>query len=108
MPKPETHFRRFLDLSTGHLRSSTREWLDHNDRWPTRYAHPDGHGWFVYVPSDPVNDPPDMSAIPDDLISAVAFARTRDCDFVLFDRDAEPVAGLAYYEDGETEVEGLY
>lgn len=94
--------RKFLDLSTGHLTEKTRERMDEMPPMQCAYPHPDGFGWFVYVDTDPANyEPGEDCPYPPDLIACFKAARERDCDYILFDCDAEAVDYLDYYEDEE-------
>jgi hypothetical protein len=101
--------RSYLDLSTSHLRESTREKLDemghfsaHGD--PTSFmVAPTGYGWFVSaVPAD--KDREEEDEIPDDLWAAMLHAKAHGADHILFDRDADTDADLPTYEDGEEET----
>ena len=94
----ENPVRRFLDLSTAHLTPATREYLERNNASPTTYPHPHGYGWFIHVPEDPALDP-EPDEIPADLQTALALARTLDCDYLLFDRDALVIETLARYKE---------
>ncbi|MDE2563010.1 MAG: hypothetical protein KGL48_12265 [Sphingomonadales bacterium] len=78
-----------LALSTGHLREQTcNTWL-HEAPLAT-FAKGD-HGWFVYVADDEPDD------LPPDLRDCLTLARSLDCDWVMFDRDVEPIAELPVY-----------
>jgi hypothetical protein len=93
--------RLFLDVSTAHLRPSTRSWLD------AMMAHPEEnralgscgkmpHGWFCHAPEslDGYND------VPLDLVRVLEMARARGCEYVLFDADAGPcVLDLPVFDD---------
>lgn len=100
--------RSFLDLSTAHLTSTTRERLDQVAEYgtavmeglPTVYSHPDGCGWLVYVPPE---DDHYAGAAPD-LLYVLAYAREQDCDYVLFDRDALIDPNLPDFTELENEA----
>ncbi len=90
--------RRTLDVSSCHLSAETCAWLDAQTtdtavRDPaSRSAEILGgrtrHGWFIYaglVPAAPV---------PADLLAVMRCAQRLKCDYVLFDADARPLAGL--------------
>ncbi len=90
--------RRTLDVSSCHLSAETWAWLDVQTtdtavRNPTsRSAEILGgrtrHGWFIYaglVPTEPV---------PADLLAVMRHAQHLKCDYILFDADARPLAGL--------------
>jgi len=93
-----TAVRRTLDVSSGHLSAETWAWLDAQTtdtavRDPaSRSAEILGgrtrHGWLIYaglVPTAPV---------PADLLAVMRCAQRLKCDYVLFDGDARPLAGL--------------
>lgn len=93
--------RKFLDISTGHLRPSTRDAIDAGAFSITAHPHPDGYGWFIYVPTDPAHFEEVEAMPPNDLRRVLDYARAQDCDYVLFDRDAGPIADLPWYGDSE-------
>jgi hypothetical protein len=104
--------RRFLDLSTGHLKPETREQLENGHAPAAIYPHPDGYGWMLYVPC-PENagavDEEDRPA--EDLQACFDKARELRCDYILFDSDAPELDGLPLYDDegnviGEEKAEG--
>lgn len=97
-----SEIRKFLDLSTAHLTQATRDILDDKHRRPSpTYPHPEGYGWFVWVPTDSLDTLVDC---PDDLKACYLAARKRHCDYILFDCDAPEVDFLPTYPD---EVEGI-
>lgn len=100
-----SYIRKFLDLSTGHLRQSTRDLLDANAGPGPRYEHPDGYGWLVYAPDPEVQrewlaDNPEHHC----LAECLNLAREFDCDYVLFDRDAGFHPDLPTYDGEEVEA----
>ena len=90
--------RRFLDVSSGHLRPETWAWLDEQTsdeqvRDPAnRHAEILGgrtrHGWFIYASEAP------YAPVPADLLAVMRYARKRGCEYVLLDTDALPMADL--------------
>lgn len=92
--------RPFLDLSTGHLRPSTRKlWEESFDaeHFPVR-ALVGETGWMLWVPSD--NDQWDYrcgSEVP----AIFDYARAIGADYLMFDADAPDIEGLAYFEDDD-------
>lgn len=97
------NIRKFLDISTGHLPPSERERIDDGEAGPLAYPHPDGYGWFVYVPEDPDmwQDDEDDDAMPA-LLACMKRARALGCDYILFDCDAPIDEELPVYNDDET------
>lgn len=96
--------RHFLDLSTAHLARDDRACLQassdpHGDVRVYCTATP--HGWFLYAHQDR----PDVS---ENLWELMVEARRRGCEYLLFDRDAEVLAGLATFaeEEGHEQTEG--
>lgn len=104
-----SYIRKFLDLSTGHLRQSTRDLLD-EDKGPTlRFEHPE-YGWFVYV-SDDVTDaatgevlPGTDDPVPADLADCFALARQLGCEYIMFDIDGGFHPDLPTYDGEEVEA----
>lgn len=96
--------RKFLDLSTAHLTPATRDLIWSG--WPcapitTWLSDPphDPASCFVHVPDD-LDDPDEHPEnIPDDLMTCLRFARSLDCDRILFDRDGPTTDALPVHED---------
>lgn len=92
-----TNIRRFLDLSTGHLRPSTREWLDlvlgHS---LSGSAVP--YGFWVYASEDP----PEDDEYPEELEQCRQRARSMACEYMLFDADGPIDPALTWFGDAET------
>lgn len=95
-----TPLRAFLDISTLHLRPETRElWGDCLDA-----EHFPGNvlvgpsGWLVHVPSE---NPEWDYRYGTELFAIFDHARAAGADYVMFDRDAEPVSDLEVFPEGE-------
>ena len=88
--------RNFLDISTGHLMTSTRERLE-GDALPGLSIMSHGFGWLVRVPSEFPGD--ELEGLSQDLLTCLTAARRRNCDYILFDRDANADEELPFYED---------
>ena len=103
--QPSENVRQIFDVSTGHLRPSTREMIDRGDFKLSRFPHPQGYGWFVWVPDDvdlwiaecEESDAP----LADDLTALLRLARAHNCDYALVDADGPSAVGLLWYGDGE-------
>ncbi len=92
--------RLMADLSTGHLRPSTREFLtsaadDGNEGFSCGVTQ---YGWFVTVME---LDEEKAEDYPEDLVAAWKYAAAIGADFILFDRDADGMTDLPYYGDSE-------
>jgi hypothetical protein len=92
-----------LDVSTGHLKLSTREILeepgvspDDEPRFFPRYAAHE-YGWFMWVATDPEN----IAKFLEDVAAVVRFAHQHRCEWILFDQDAAPTPDLPFYGDGD-------
>ena len=111
--------RAFLDISTGHLKISTRNYLEKMfDDTTVGIAHlignPTEDGWFLYCADDEYLDgikEDSFPEVPEDLLTCLYYGRNLGCDYLLFDRDAEPVLNaqgndlaIPYYGDSETAV----
>ena len=90
--QPELHV--VLGMSTGHLSSSTREYLDlcavSPFPGPTTYKKEDDmgeYGWWVRTYLDDPSDLPDE--IPDDLQNCIQYAYKYNADWIMFDADAK-------------------
>ena len=86
--------RKFLDLSTAHVTGATAEFLSETPpaHWPV-YGGNLEHGWFLCATMPEGDD-----ALPPELCAVVRHARAADCDYVLFDGDAETVDELPTFE----------
>jgi len=101
----------FLNASTMHLTPAARAWL--SEESTENYAanfhgvgaggristlRPTLHGWFTWVPQLDVCD---QLGVPADLSPVFDAARKANCNYVLFDGDAECIPGVPRYdEDG--------
>ena len=87
--------RRFLDASTANLTPATCQRIEDGELG-TAYHHPESCGFFLHVPAAE-----DISGLglPLDLEAALRFAAHHEAEYVCFDRDAMPVAGLADHSD---------
>ena len=83
--------RNFLDLSTGHLKPETREFMreggDHNVTMSGTY------GWLVYLSEGDYEVTWDQ-----DMTDCMTKARELGCLYILFDQDADRRDDLPYYE----------
>ena len=94
--------RKFLDLSTGHLRLSTREWLKKKLAWNSSlgpYGAVMPYGFIVYAHDDLGGED-----WPKELEPIFKRANEHDCSYVMFDADADRDEVLAWFEDGEEEI----
>ncbi len=82
---------KMLTLSTAHLKDETVELLDSNSTdVPPHYNKAD-YGWFVYVPEYLKEY---SSVAPADLMACLRLAQKKNCTWVMFDRDADPIREL--------------
>jgi hypothetical protein len=102
--------RSFLDLSTGHLSTETRAWLDEQGRTaalcrtsmdprPAFCMASTSDGWLCWAGME--DDEANLQALPLDLIQCIRRAKNLGCDYILFDSDADTDEALHVYEDGE-------
>lgn len=96
MSTPEVH--QFIVISTSHLSEATANRLDNTPAsiWPWHGGPFSYYGWFVYAHKENLGS--DDDAIPDDLFAAMTWARNQGFEYLLFDRDADIVEGLATYD----------
>ena len=90
-----SNVRRFLDLSTAHLRPATREAFS---RRLDLVSMTGPYGWLLHVPEEE-DGPCESLAAFVELPSVFHVARTEDCDFVLFDADANADDRLEIFDD---------
>jgi hypothetical protein len=89
--------RRLLDLSTAHL----PEHLGSSGLAdsPGVVAYGTDFGWLMWVPPDPDELQAAMTdRIPDVVLAIQRYARSLDCDYVLFDSDAGRVKDLPVWD----------
>lgn len=113
------NIRTFLDLSTDHLKLSTRQWMEMraydtaiNPAGCGRWIAGTPYGFFLYVDTDAAeshksvkagivpaeDDEPDF---PADLLDCMVYAHSLDVGYIMFDQDAEAIDELPCYGDGE-------
>lgn len=85
--------RSMLVLSTGHVSDETRKILEGEavKDWPV-VGFNGVFGWVIYAHDD---DDPD---IPRDLWSVFEYARSKGCDYIMFDADADTIEELPVFE----------
>jgi len=97
---------KFLDISTGHLPVKDRERLEAliNRTLPFRVFSHD-YGWNVWLPGDDERLEHDIEALTEvygltgALGDVLRHAQAEGCWMVNFDRDAERVTGLNYFDE---------
>ncbi|MHB0667100.1 DUF5983 family protein [Roseomonas mucosa] len=97
-----THVRRFLDLSTAHLSPRDRACLEASALSGEQGEVSCGampYGWFVYA----YDERPDIS---DTLWALMVEARRQDCDYLLFDADAQALPDFPCFDWEEPSVPG--
>lgn len=83
-----------LDCSTGHLSLATRTWLEARAPVEAPEVAVREAGFFLSSVAEP------KGSLPADLSFVKRFARENGFDHILFDRDAEALDCLPWYEDG--------
>ncbi len=95
---------KMLTISTANIKQSTGEFLYkvcsnqslcHLTVYGQVAQYEDGaeyYGWFIYCRGNC------FSEIPDDLVTAIQFAQSIDCDWICIDRDAEVLTELPTYK----------
>jgi hypothetical protein len=95
--------RKFLDLSTAHLTEEQRLFGDRDgDRasWGDAIVDVRDYGFLLWVPDDPMESAAvTEDGIPENLLAVQLYARKHDCDYVLFDADAEVDDDLPVFEE---------
>jgi len=97
---------KFLDISTGHLPVKDRERLGAltNRTLPFRvFTHE--YGWNVWLNGDDerlehnIEALEEVYGLTDALGHVLRYAKHHECWMVNFDRDAERIEGLAYWDE---------
>jgi len=87
--------RKLLDLSTAHLDTASRAWLDHTSGdGPVAMMQ---CGWFGFAPETMDR----LSQMPECLQRIAIYARKKGCEFLLFDADGAVLEALPVYEKWE-------
>lgn len=88
--------RKVLDISISHLPMEQGATLNELDGV---VAHEYQYGWLMWVPNDPDESNLAMEEqAPENILMLQRYARDLDCDYIMFDRDAEPEDQLPSYE----------
>lgn len=87
--------RNFLTLSTGHVPREVAEALDSNfpDTWPVCGGPFNTFGWFMYA-----HDEDCEGTIPPELMRVFEYALSVNCNYVLFDCDADVLPALPSWD----------
>lgn len=95
-----THTRLFLETSTAHVSAETAQLLNYACMTPpkspiTAHSHGPGFGWWVVVPS---KSHATKEQYPEDLCALLDLARSRSCDWLLLDRDADQLFDFEVFD----------
>lgn len=85
---------KMLALSTSHLTSDTADDINYDNIDGLIRYRKDEYGWFVYVPEENW----EFHDHPADIYDCLVFARKNGFDWIMFDRDVEPIDELPVYE----------
>jgi hypothetical protein len=85
--------RKLLDLSTGHLRPHLADQLAST---AGVIAYRLEYGWLMWVPNDSAHACDERR--PAEVLAIQRYARSHDCDYVLFDADADTVEDLPHWQ----------
>lgn len=90
--------RSYLELSTAHLTEQTAQRIEDSVEQMLglpfiTYAKGE-YGWWVHVPATD----PELHMGMTDLLAALQYARSKDCAWIMFDRDVETIEDLPSYE----------
>lgn len=90
------HVRKFYDCSTAHLPRQTVEKMEAG-LWPSVSMESE-FGFLVHVPetSDGLDEVKARGMDCPYYLTIIQFAQDAGCDYIMFDRDVEPVA---YFEE---------
>ncbi len=104
-PAEPPFVRGFADLSVHHL---PRKLWDNLGNYGGVRAYDTESGWLVYVPDDPREhveaerqagrESGFAVEVPDEIVPIWEFARSRGCDYILFDLDGEVVDDLPTWD----------
>lgn len=113
---PDENILRVLDMSTGHLSLTSRDWLqgrDHGDQRELPVVAATEYGWLLWVPEP--GDETEGSGIashapageqpwPADIRRILRFAQARRCAYLLLDADGPCWEGLWSIDDEHPET----
>ena len=87
--------RSFLTLSTAHVPEQFAQLLDkeHVVNWPVCGGPFDAYGWFMFADDENHNQ-----TIPEEIMAVFAYARSLNCNYVLFDMDADVIPELPTWD----------
>lgn len=101
---------KMLELSTANIKKETDEWLteewlisEFSDVAPSLNVFSKGEGqdqtgWFIIVPerNEWAKNPDEFENenVPKDLVDVINFALSKNCTWILFDRDADIIKEL--------------
>lgn len=87
--------RKFLELSTNHLPLKTVELIEKGG-FPRHPSMQSEYAWLFHVP-ETIKELTDQGVSCKAFLNIMALAQDSDCDYVMFDRDVEPVQWLPTY-----------
>lgn len=89
---------KMLEVSTGNLSEETAKRIDAKEDLGLVVYNKGEYGWFIFVPYFTELEAEDVDKIPQDLLLVLAYAKANQCNWVMFDRDVDPIHALPVYE----------
>ncbi|ADL36047.1 hypothetical protein bpr_II108 (plasmid) [Butyrivibrio proteoclasticus B316] len=87
---------KMLSLSTAHITKETESKLSEQSIYEVNVYEKSEYGYFIY-PNIELLDKRGWD-IPEDLKKCIGLAKANNCNWIVFDRDVDPVDELPTYE----------
>jgi len=88
--------RKFLEVSTGNLPQVTADMISAG-QFPKPPAYTNEYSWIFHVP-ETIQELYDQGVVCSRFCNIMALAIDAECDYVIFDRDVEPVDWLPSFD----------
>lgn len=90
-----------LNLSTGHLTADVAQEMTvrGDSQWHQQliFIENGDYGFFVHVPGRRNRSDENLTALPNCLRACIEVAQRLNADWILFDRDEDPIEALPFY-----------
>lgn len=87
---------RMLNLSTAHIKESTRDYLDADDRKCLVVYDKPTYGWFIYIVEETFEQV--LTEVPEDLAQVLRFTKEQGCRVLCMDMDEDTIEELPSYD----------
>lgn len=95
------YITKTLELSTAHISKETNRLFERDEVEVVFYskgANQEQVGWLMQVPVQDDKDAHIPDDLPEELYAIIAIAQENECQWIMFDRDADKIDSLSVFD----------